>query len=118
MITIFFVEDHPLILRLVKGLLEKEPDFSIVADTASGAKALGLIQDLQPDVVVVDLELAEGNGLALVKDIYQAAPQSRIIVFSLRDYAPYIDLLATMGISKFISKLDPIDDLIRAIRFP
>ena len=118
MITILLVEDYPFILHSLKGVLEKEPDFSIVADAASAVKTLELVRDLQPDVVVLDLELTEGKGLVLAKNIHQASSQSRIIVFSLTDYAPYIDLFSTAGVSKFISKLDPIDDLIHAIRFP
>lgn len=118
MLTILLVEDHPLVVRAVKARLANEPDFSIVADTAFGAQAVELVGNLQPSVVVLDLALADGNGLDFAKDIQHACPQVRIIVFSLRDYAAYSDVLATLGIRKFISKLDPIEDLIQAIRFP
>jgi DNA-binding NarL/FixJ family response regulator len=89
-----------------------------LADTASAKKAVELAHDLQPDIVVLDIHLPDGNGLALVKEVHQACPQSRLIVYSLHDYANYMNLLSMTGVSKFIPKLAPLEDLIQAIRFP
>ena len=116
MITILLAEDHPLMVQMVRQRLEKEPDLSLVADTAFRAEVVSLVRELQPDVVILDIALADGNSLAVISDIHAARANTRIIVFSLHDYASYLELPALKGISKFISKQAPIDELIQAIR--
>ena len=116
MISILVVEDHPILLRVVKAVLAQQPDFAVVGEAASGEQALVLIRDLQPDVVILDMQLADGSCLDRIKHMHEACLQACIIVYSIQDYAPYSDVLATLGVSKFISKLAPMQELLQAIR--
>ena len=82
---ILIVDDHPLVRMGLRGLLEAESDLQVCGEAASLAEALGAARKLQPDLVITDLSLGDGNGLELIKRLLAQREGLRVLVCSMHD---------------------------------
>jgi YesN/AraC family two-component response regulator len=78
--TVFIVDDHPLVRDWLTTLITQQADLIVVGEAESAPEALEKIEKLQPDVIIVDITLASGSGLELVKDLRPIAHNSKIIM--------------------------------------
>ncbi len=85
MIRILVVDDHPVVREGLIALLEDEPDFEVVGSAASSEEALGSVQNHQPDILLLDLELPGVDGVAAIPGLLEASPATRIVVFTAYD---------------------------------
>jgi len=85
MIRIVVVDDHPVVREGLVALLEDEPDFRIEGSVGSAEAALALAEDLRPDVMMLDLEMPEMDGVAAIPAVLQASPTTGILIFSAYD---------------------------------
>jgi len=83
-LQILIVDDHAVVRRGVRSLLESQPDWEIAGEATTGREAVELAKQLQPDIVVMDLSLPELSGLDATRHILKESPRSEIVV----DYAP------------------------------
>jgi DNA-binding NarL/FixJ family response regulator len=111
------LDAHPLWAEAVEGVL-KRVDVEVVAKTTSAHDALTLIQLARPDLLVTDLDAAEGEhaGLTCLRDARQFEPELRAIVVSLRDDSDEIDAALRSGASAYVLKSAHPDDLASAVR--
>ena len=84
-ISILLADDHPVVRQGLRGVLESEPEFSVVAEAGDGLEALRLAEQLQPDVLVLDLMMPGLGGLDVLPIVRQRAPRTRVVVFSMYD---------------------------------
>ena len=112
---IAIIEDHPLIVHGLCSLLNDHPKYSVCGSASGQESGLNLILSHTPDVAVIDLGLAEGDGLMLVRTLKEAAPQTRIIVSSMRDKRSFAALSRDAGAHGFVSKEESIERLVEAI---
>jgi DNA-binding NarL/FixJ family response regulator len=82
---VLVVDDHPVILRLLRTVLGGNAAIEIVGEAADGRAAIALARDLAPDVVVIDLSLPQVDGLDACAAIRAAVPACRVVVFSASD---------------------------------
>ena len=87
--TILIVDDHPLVRRGIRGLLQAQPDFQVVGEAADGLTALHLVEELRPDVVVLDIVMPVLGGLDLLRELGGGSGRSRTVVLSLHDDPGY-----------------------------
>lgn len=85
MITLVVVDDHPVVREGLVGLLEDEPDFAVVGSAGSGAQAIRLVEELRPDVMLLDLEMPGLDGVSAIPGILAAGPSTGILIFSAYD---------------------------------
>ena len=110
------VDDHPAVRHGLKVLLSGAPDIDLVEVVEFGAVTLELIEEHRPDVVIVDVRLQDMDGISLVKEIAERAPEVKTVVFSAYgDRGLLSDALAS-GARGYVMKGSPPEDLIRAIR--
>jgi len=114
-IRVFLVDDHPAILVSIRDQIEETLDME-VCGTARSATAFPEIEDLQPDVVVVDISLEDGHGLDLVQNVRSQYPDIQVIVFSMYDEKVYAERAIRMGASGYLMKSEPLEELINGIR--
>ncbi len=85
MIRVLVVDDHPIVREGLVALLEDEADFAVAGSAGSAEEALELIEQLAPDVLLLDLELPGLNGVAAIPEFAQVSPATRILVFTAYD---------------------------------
>lgn len=115
-IKILIVDDHPLVREWLTNLLCQQPDFQVCGEAGRAAEALDLITAAAPDVAIVDLTLAGGSGLELIKSLKAGCPQVAVLVLSMHDENLYAERALRAGASGYIMKSEATQKIIHAIR--
>jgi DNA-binding NarL/FixJ family response regulator len=115
-LTVAVAEDHPVMREGLAALLAGEGGFTVVGSAASARETRSLVERTAPHVLVMDLMLAEDDGLALIKDLAALAPALRLIVFSLHPEDIYAERCLRAGAHGYAMKREPVAPLFRAIR--
>jgi DNA-binding NarL/FixJ family response regulator len=113
---VMIVDDHPVVRQGIKLMINAEPDLAICGEAQSEQQARRMVRELNPDVVVVDLSLTEGDGFNIVRDVHAHFPAIRILVLSMHDEAIYAERLLSQGASGYIMKQAATEQLITALR--
>jgi two-component system, NarL family, response regulator LiaR len=115
-IRILLVDDHAMVRKGIRLLLDGTDEFCIIGEAANGVKAIELVQQLEPDVVLMDLEMPVMDGLQAIRRIMTIRPQQHIIVLS--GYLEDNRLLQAIsaGAQGYIGKTTDTEELFRAIR--
>lgn len=113
---VVIIDDHPIVRRGLVQLVDGMPDLEVVAEAESHAQAMEVLKERPTDVVVVDLSLGDSNGLDLLSDIKTRHPSVKSIVFSIHDAELYAPRALRAGASGFVSKTQPCEDVVVAIR--
>jgi DNA-binding NarL/FixJ family response regulator len=115
-IRVVLADDHVVLRSGLKALLEAEPDLEVVGEASTGVQAVERARNLNPDVVVMDLDMPEMGGLDATREIAALGKETRVLVLTM--HAEEDQLLAVLdaGGSGFIRKTKAEEDLIRAIR--
>ena len=90
MTKIVLADDHHVVRQGLRGLLDAEPDFSVVGEAGDGLEAVQLVERLQPNVLVLDLMMPGLNGLEVTRQVSQRSPQTRVIILSMRATEAYV----------------------------
>ena len=115
MIQVFLVDDQYLMLEGIKAILKSEPGINIVGTAHDGQGAITQIQKLQPDVVLIDIEMPKMNGITATKYICQYLPNTKVIVLTSHKYRNYISQALQAGASSYLLKDSLAVDLKQAI---
>lgn len=113
---VLIVDDHPIVRQGLKRMIESEPDLEMCGEAATEAQARRAIRELEPDIVIVDLALEEGDGLELVRDVRAHHPEVPMLVLSMHDETIYAERLLSEGASGYIMKQAAADQLLNALR--
>ena len=116
MTKIMLVDDHDLVRTGVRRLLEDNPDLEIVGEACSGEEAISLVRELNPDVVLMDLNMPGIGGLEATKKIKHLSPQVRIIIVTMVDDTMFPQRLLKAGASGYLTKGAKTEEIMRAIR--
>jgi DNA-binding NarL/FixJ family response regulator len=112
---IFIVDDHPVLRRGLSALIDSEPDLVVAGEAHSSIAVLEALQEIQPDLVIVDLVLAGGDGLDLVKAIKALHPAIPSLVLSMHDEATYALRSLRAGARGYVNKQQLDDTVLIAI---
>ena len=115
-VTILLADDHPLVRRGLRNLLETEAGFSVVGEAEDGLQAIQLAEKLQPGILIVDLMMPNLNGLEVLKQVSRRSPKTRMIVLSMQSAEPYVVETFRSGAIGYVLKDSAPDELIIAIR--
>ncbi len=113
---IFIVDDHPLMREGLRGTINREPDMVVCGEAENAQQALAAIPKMAPDLALVDITLPGKSGLELVKDLSALHPRLKILAISMHDESLYAERILRGGANGYITKQQPPDELIRAIR--
>jgi two-component system response regulator NreC len=115
MITIMLADDHHVVRQGLRALLAAEPDLSIVAEAADGREALSLVEEVKPDVLIVDVMMPGLNGLEVVRQVGQLSPNTRMLVLSMYASEAYVMQAFRNGALGYVLKESRAKDLLYAI---
>lgn len=116
MIRILLVDDHPVVRHGLRGMLEAEPDLTVVGEAGSGAAAVDLAAEVRPDLVLMDLRMPDGDGVEATGRILARLPGTRVMV--LTTYETDRDILRAIeaGASGYLLKDAAPAELAEAVR--
>ena len=110
------VDDHELLRAGTRRILDDATGFSVVGEAGDGEQALQLIADVNPDVVLVDIRLPTTNGIDLARQIVVDFPGTTVLILSAYDDENYVRAALAAGVSGYLLKTMPSEELIRSIR--
>ena len=113
-LRVLIADDHAVIRRRVRSILEQHPRFEIIGEAADGAKAIEEAQRLEPDVVVMNVNMPVLNGLEAAAKSTRA-PQSAIVILSLNADERLIEEAKRIGARAYVAKSKAAEALIKAI---
>ncbi len=113
---ILLVDDHTILRAGLRSLLNDYPDFEVVGEAADGAEALTRVNELKPDVVVMDIGMPGVNGLVATSQILQAHPETRILILTQYDNKEYVLPLLKLGAAGYVLKQTVDTELVTGIR--
>ncbi len=103
-------DDHRLMLDGIKRALETAPDITVVGEAMNGADMLRIIPECQPDVVLLDLRMPNGDGLETLTRIRELHPTLKVIILSMFDDADHVDQALRRGADGYVVKsINPLD---------
>lgn len=115
-ITIMLADDHPLLRQALRSVLEKKPDFEIVAEASDGEEAVRLAVELVPNVVIMDIGMPKLNGLEATRQIKAKCPNIAILVLTVHDDSEHILSILEAGAAGYLTKSVFGDEVIHAVR--
>ncbi|SNT60257.1 DNA-binding response regulator, NarL/FixJ family, contains REC and HTH domains [Asanoa hainanensis] len=113
---ILLADDHALVRRGVRLILDAEPDLTVVAEAADGAEAIGLAQEHRPDLAVLDIAMPRLTGLQAARELSRSTPDLRILILTMYDNEQYFFEALKVGASGYVLKSVADRDLVAACR--
>jgi two-component system, NarL family, response regulator LiaR len=115
-VTVLIVDDHAVVRRGIRALLEAEGGFEVVGEAGSGGEAVLLAADLAPDVVLMDLVMPEMDGVAATRLVKQESPRSQVIVLTSYHEDEHIYPAIRAGALSYLLKGVGLEELTEAVR--
>ncbi len=115
-IRVLLVDDHPVVLSGIRNLLESDMGIEIVAEATNGEQALHRSKELNPDVVLLDMELPDIHGSQVAQQLKLLYPDMKILVLSAHDDPTYVRALLEMGASGYLMKEEAPNVIVDAVR--
>lgn len=112
---ILIVDDHPLVRVGLSSLIDREADLEVCGETGTIAEAMELIRTTEPDLAIVDLSLADGNGLELIKRLAAESRAPKILVCSMHEESLFAQRVLCAGARGYINKQEATKHIIEAI---
>jgi DNA-binding NarL/FixJ family response regulator len=113
---ILIVDDHPIVRLGIRQMLAAERDLEVCGEAETVAAAKQLLARAHPDLAIVDLSLAEGTGLDLIRSLRESLPALPVLVLSMHDEALFAERVLRAGARGYIMKREAITGLVSAIR--
>jgi DNA-binding NarL/FixJ family response regulator len=115
-IRVVIVDDHALHRDGTRRILEAHPDLQVVGDASSGEIALALVNQLHPDVVLMDIRLPGMNGIEVTRQLTRDHPDVRVLMVSAYDEDEYVRGALEAGAAGYLRKTAPGKELVQAVR--
>ncbi|WP_373279204.1 response regulator [Halalkalibacter okhensis] len=115
-IKIVIIDDHQLFREGVKRILAMEPEFEIVADGQDGSQAIELVKIHRPDVILMDINMPQVNGVEATKELIQTFPNAKVLILSIHDDESYVTHVLKTGASGYLLKEMDASALIEAVK--
>jgi DNA-binding NarL/FixJ family response regulator len=114
-LRIFIADDHDLMRRGVKTLLQSHESWEICGEAKTGREAVEKAEELKPDVVILDISMPDLNGVEAARRIRKACPNTEILILSMHYSDQLIREIVDAGVRGYIVKSDSDRDLIMAV---
>ncbi|MBW2411252.1 MAG: response regulator transcription factor [Deltaproteobacteria bacterium] len=114
-IKIFLADDHTIVRQGLAKLLEAEPNFKVIGEAEDGREAINRVQQLLPDVVIMDIAMPMLNGIEATRQIKKMLPQIKIIILSMHSHDRYISELISLGASGYLLKDASGGEIVKAV---
>lgn len=114
-IKLFVVDDHPIFIDGISGLLKDTPGFSIIGSANNGQELLEKIASNQPDIILMDINMPVMDGIEATKEVKRLYPNIKVIMLTMFNEIRFIKELLEIGAKGYVLKNISRDDLVKAI---
>jgi len=116
MIRVLVTDDHSILRKGVMGLLEREPDMTVVGEASTADQAISRARSLQPDVILLDVVMPRKSGFDALPKLKEVAPEARVLMLSMQTKPSAIRQALVSGAAGYLAKHASEADLLDAIR--
>ena len=113
---VLIVDDHPIVRQGLRRVMENEDDLTVCGEAETARDARNAIKELNPDVIVADISLKQGDGIELVRDVRAHYPTLPILVLSMHDETIYAERMLSAGANGYIMKQAASDQFLISLR--
>jgi DNA-binding NarL/FixJ family response regulator len=114
-ITLLLADDHPIVREGIKFALAANRTIRVIGEASNGREAVALARKLQPDVVLMDIQMPEMSGLEATKLVVKFVPRTKILALTTHDNREYIVNMTKLGAKGYVFKDTPPSELVKAI---
>jgi|ERR1019366_5245367 DNA-binding NarL/FixJ family response regulator len=114
-LSILIADDHALVRRGLRALLETQPGWRVCAEARNGNEAVGEAQRLKPELAILDIGMPELNGLQATARIRKAVPHTRVLILTMHNDEDLVEATVKAGAHGYLLKSDAEQDLIAAV---
>jgi DNA-binding NarL/FixJ family response regulator len=115
-LRVIIVDDSGEVLSVLGRIIDKQPDMELLGVASCVDDGVMIVRDMQPDVVVLDVNMPDGGGLRAAREMVSVAPGARLVAFSAFDKMLIRKAMTVAGVSAYVSKSGDIRELLSAIR--
>ncbi|MFO7679344.1 MAG: response regulator transcription factor [Chloroflexota bacterium] len=115
-IKLLLADDHAVVRSGLRMLLSAQPDMEIIAEAETGVETVAKTQEFRPDVVLMDVEMPEMNGIEATRRIKQSVPETAVLALTMYEDEQYFFEMLKAGASGYVPKRAAPDELVNAIR--
>lgn len=116
MIKVLIADDHKIFRDGLKSLMESEPDIKVIGEAADGKEVLNQLENIQPDVILMDISMGEAGGITTTQIVKEKFPAIKILVLSMHSESSYILKMLELGTNGYILKDAGKSEMLSAIR--
>lgn len=116
LLRLLLVDDHPIVRTGLRMLFQSEPDMQVVGEAESGGEAIAAVQELHPDVVIMDVAMPGMGGIEATQQIKAISPETAVLALTMHEDEQYFFAMLRAGAAGYIPKRAAPDDLVSAIR--
>ncbi len=114
-LRIILADDHQLFREGLRSILEKELHCEVIAQASDGRMALNLVNDLKPDLIIMDVSMPDMNGIEATRKILDEHPSIKVIALSMHTESKFISEMLRAGASGYLLKDAAVDELQKAV---
>src|SRR6266508_875847 len=115
-IRVLLADDHRIVRQGIRELLESSKDIEVVAEAGDGEEAQSLLNQLIPDVAVLDIQMPKASGIEVTRWLRSHLPQVGVLILTAYDDDPYVMAVLQAGANGYVLKTANADDLIQAVQ--
>ena len=114
-IKLLLVDDHPVVRKGINSCLARHEHLQIVGEAADGVEALKKARELMPDIVLMDIDMPQKDGLEVTELLRKELPKIKVLILSMHSNTEYVMRIIQSGASGYMLKEAPTEELVRAI---
>lgn len=115
-VRVLLADDHAVLRAGLRALLEQEEEFRVVGEASDGVMALNLVEELKPDLILLDLTMPGLNGLDALPTVKKVSPHSRVLILTMHDESQYLRRAIKRGAAGYLLKKAADTELLAAMR--
>jgi DNA-binding NarL/FixJ family response regulator len=114
-LSILIADDHPLVRRGLRTLLQFHPGWTVCGEAGSGSEAIRQAMRCKPDLALLDISMPDLNGLEAATEIRRASPKTKVLILTMHCTEPFVRRAIAAGVQGYLLKSDAESDLISAV---